>query len=93
MSGEQATESPSGWYVDKRLPAVIFVTLLGLAWTAAKDQARQDERISLNETSIQSIRQAQARDQLRTEKQLDDMKTDLRLISGKLDRLIESINR
>ena len=78
-----------GCYVDKGIPIAVIITVIMLAVGISRDQAKQDERIALVESSVQMIQQSRISDQQRSEKKFDELKTDLRLISGKLDRLIE----
>lgn len=78
-----------GWHVDKGIPIAVIITVVVLAVSISRDQAKQDERIALVESSVQMIQQSRISDQQRSEKKFDELKTDLRLISGKLDRLIE----
>ncbi|HCP19586.1 hypothetical protein OZ656_06055 [Marinobacter sp. LM1] len=78
-----------GWHVDKGIPIAVIITVIMLAVGISRDQAKQDERIALVESSVQMIQQSRISDQQRSEKKFDELKTDLRLISGKLDRLIE----
>lgn len=102
--GEDPVADRRGWHIDKGIPIIVMITVLGLVWQTAKDQARkderisidqarQDERISMTELSIQGIRQSLTNDQVRTEKKFEELKVDLRIIGGKLDRLNESLNR
>lgn len=81
------------WHVDKGIPIAVIITVILLAVTISRDQAKQDERIALVESSVQMIQQSRINDQARAEKKYDDLKTDLRLISSKLDRLIEGGQR
>ena len=78
-----------GLHVDKGIPIAVIITVIMLAVGISRDQAKQDERIALVESSVQMIQQSRISDQQRSEKKFDELKTDLRLISGKLDRLIE----
>ena len=96
MSLDGPADTPQdrrGWHIDKGIPIIVMITVLGLVWQTAKDQARQDERISMTELSIQGIRQSLTNDQVRTEKKFEELKVDLRIIGGKLDRLNESLRR
>lgn len=81
-----------GWHIDKGIPIAVMLTLAGLVWATAKDQSRQDERISLTESAVQTLQQARLYDQQRSEKKFDELKVDLRSINNKLDRLIEVKN-
>lgn len=78
-----------GWHVDKGITIAVIITVIVLAVSISRDQAKQDERISLVESSVQMLQQSRLSDQQRSEKRFDELKTDLRLISSKLDRLIE----
>ncbi|WP_286801389.1 hypothetical protein [Marinobacter sp. UBA2498] len=79
-----------GWHVDKGIPIAVIISLIVLAVSISRDQSKQDERISLVETSVQMLQQARMIDQERAEKNFDELKMDLRAVSAKLDRLIES---
>jgi len=79
-----------GWHVDKGIPIAVIITVVGLAVSISRDQSKQDERISLVETSVQMLQQARLNDQERAEKNFDELKLDLRAMNAKLDRLIES---
>lgn len=78
-----------GWHVDKGIPIAVVITVILLAVSISRDQAKQDERIALVESSVQVLQQSRLSDQQRSEKKFDELKTDLRLINSKLDRLIE----
>jgi|TARA_Y100000114_G_C11752498_1_gene325110 hypothetical protein len=88
MSGEMSDRR--GWHVDKGIPIAVIISLIVLAVSISRDQSKQDERISLVETSVQMLQQARMIDQERAEKNFDELKMDLRAVSAKLDRLIES---
>ncbi|MBN8237784.1 hypothetical protein JF541_01385 [Marinobacter hydrocarbonoclasticus] len=79
-----------GWHVDKGIPIAVIITVIILAVSISRDQSKQDERISLVETSVQMLQQARLNDQERAEKNFDELKLDLRAMNAKLDRLIES---
>lgn len=79
-----------GWHVDKGIPIAVIITVIVLAVSISRDQSKQDERISLVETSVQMLQQARINDQARAEKNFDELKVDLRSMNAKLDRLIES---
>ena len=79
-----------GWHIDKGIPIAVIISVIILAVTITRDQSKQNERISLVEGSVQMLQQARINDRERTEKQFDELKTDLRRINAKLDRLIES---
>lgn len=81
-----------GWHLDKGIPIAVILTVIALAVTISRDQAKQDERLSLVESSITVLQQTRLADQSRAEKKFDELKTDLRTINAKLDRLIEDRN-
>lgn len=78
-----------GWHIDKGIGVAHIITTGMLIVTALWYLAGQDRRISLLEQGVDHLKQARISDQHRTEKTLDELKTDLRLINSKLDRLIE----
>jgi len=67
----------------------VIITVIMLAVSISRDQSKQDERISVVETSVSLLQQARENDREQAEKKFDELKTDLRLINNKLDRLIE----
>lgn len=79
-----------GWHVDKGIPIAVIITVIMLAVSISRDQSKQDERISLVETSVHMLQQARLNDQERAEKNFDELKADLRAMNAKLDRLIEN---
>ena len=82
--------SRRGWHIDKGIPIAVILALLGIAYAGVQRLSAQDERISKVELSVQYIQQSRVIDQGRTEKKFDELKTDLRTINSKLDRIIES---
>ena len=79
-----------GWHIDKGTPIAVLVTVVLLAVSIARDQSKQDERLSLVESSVQTLQQARLNDQERTEKTYNELKVDIRRMNEKLDRLLES---
>ena len=79
-----------GWHIDKGIPIAVLVTVVLLAVSIARDQSKQDERLSLVESSVQTLQQARLNDQERTEKTYNVLKVDIRRMNEKLDRLLES---
>lgn len=77
------------WHIDRSIPLAVIVMGVVMVVQVSRDQSKQDERISLVENSVQMLQQSRISDQQRSEKKFDELKTDLRLINGKLDRLIE----
>ena len=79
-----------GWHVQKGIDAIhvitTFVFIIGGFWFLAG----QDKRISNLELSAQYMQQNSGSQQQRTEKKLTELKSNLRDINSKLDRLIES---
>ncbi len=78
-----------GWHIDKGIPIAVLVTVVLLAVSIARDQSKQDERLSLVESSVQTLQQARVNDQERTEKTYNELKVDIRRMNEKLDRLLE----
>lgn len=78
-----------GWHVDKGIPIAVIITVVVLAVSISRDQSKQDERISLVETSVHMLQQARLNDQARTEKNFDELKADLKAMNAKLDKLIQ----
>lgn len=79
-----------GWHIDKgvgiaHIISTVFIIVSGLWYLAG-----QDKRIAVLEVGLLNIKQSISSDQQRSEKKFDELKTDLRLINSKLDRLIES---
>jgi len=79
-----------GWHVDKGIPIAVIITVVMLAVSISRDQSKQDERISLVETSVHMLQQARLNDQARTEKNFDELKADIKAMNAKLDRLIQN---
>ena len=79
-----------GWHVQKGVDAIhlltTFVFIIGGFWFLAG----QDKRISNLELGAQYMQQSSGSQQQRTEKKLTELKSNLRDINSKLDRLIES---
>tara|TARA_R100000781_G_scaffold110309_4_gene75713 strand:+ start:20397 stop:20672 length:276 start_codon:yes stop_codon:yes gene_type:complete len=78
-----------GWHIDKGIPIAVLVTVVLLAVSIARDQSKQDERLSLVESSVQTLQQARINDQERTEKTYNELRADIRRMNEKLDRLLE----
>ena len=81
---------PISTHIDKGIPIAVIITVIILAVSISRDQSKQDERISLVETSVHMLQQARLNDQERAEKNFDELKADLRAMNAKLDRLIEN---
>lgn len=79
-----------GWHIDKGIPIAVLITVVLLAVSIARDQSKQDERISLVENSVHMLQQARINDQERTQKAYDELKVDIRRMNEKLDRLLET---
>ena len=67
-----------GWHIDKGIPIAVLVTVVLLAVSIARDQSKQDERLSLVESSVQTLQQARLNDQ----NALKRLTTSSRSISG-----------
>lgn len=79
-----------GWHIDKGVGVAHIITTGMLIVTALWYLAGQDRRIAMLELGVDHLEQSRIGDQNRTEKKFDDLKTDLRTINSKLDRIIES---
>lgn len=78
-----------GWHIDKGVGVAHIITTGMLIVTALWYLAGQDRRIAVLELGVNHLQQSRINDQERSEKKFDELKTDLRMISSKLDRLIE----
>ncbi len=83
-----------GWHIDKGIPPAVIVTIvlamMGGVVAIVNMAVGQDRRIGDVELTVRYLQQSRVGDQQRTEKKFDELKTDLRMINGKLDRLIET---
>lgn len=79
-----------GWHLDKGVSVAHIATTVALIITALWYLAGQDKRISNLELNYAHLKDARVEDQDRTSNKFDELKTDLRIINSKLDRLIES---
>lgn len=82
-----------GWHLDKGIGVAHILTTVGLALGGIWYIAGQDNRVSQAELNIRHLEAQMERDRQSIEKQRDELRTDLRLINSKLDRLIETQNR
>lgn len=82
-----------GWHLDKSVSVAHIGTTIGLIVGALWFFAGQDTRISNLELHIKHLQTERVSDQSRTEKKFDELRVDLRMISNKLDRLIETQSR
>ena len=89
MSAERRVDQ-RGWHIDKGVGVAHIITTGMLIITALWYLAGQDRRIAVLEFGYNTLQQDRAGDQERSEKKFDELKTDLRTINSKLDRLIES---
>ena len=82
------------WHIDKGVPLAVILTVIftlgGLVYSSISKFAQQDERIGKVELTLRYQQKSRENARTRTAKQFDEMKTDLRSINAKLDRLIES---
>lgn len=83
-----------GWHIDRGIPPAVIVTIvlamMGGVVAVVNMAVGQDRRIGDVELTVRYLQQSRVGDQQRTEKKFDELKTDLRMINGKLDRLIET---
>lgn len=79
-----------GWHLDKGVSLAHIGTTVALIVGALLYLTDQDKRISNLELNYSHLKSARVEDQSRSDRKFDDLKTDLRTINAKLDRLIES---
>jgi len=79
-----------GWHLDKGVSIAHILTTVALVVGALLYLADQDKRISNLELNYENLKEARVEDQSRADRKFDELKTDLRTINAKLDRLIES---
>jgi len=79
-----------GWHVQKGIDAIHVITTLVFIIGGFWFLAGQDKRISNLELRAQYTQESSVSQQQRTEKKLTELKSNLRDINSKLDRLIES---
>lgn len=79
-----------GWHIDKGVGVAHIITTGMLIVTALWYLAGQDRRIAVLELGQAHLQQSRANDTQRTNKKFDDLRTDLRVINRKLDRIIEN---
>ena len=78
------------WHISKSISIGHIITTMTALLAAFWFFAQQDTRISNLELNVKHLQEQNVEERDRTEKKFDDLKTDLRLINAKLDRLIES---
>lgn len=79
-----------GWHLDKGVSIAHILTTVALVVGALLYITDQDKRISNLELNYAHLKASRAEDQVRSERKFDELKTDLRTINAKLDRLIEN---
>ena len=79
-----------GWHLDKGVNIAHILTTVALVIGALLYVTDQDKRISNLELNYDHLKAARVEDQARADRKFDELKTDLRTINAKLDRLIES---
>lgn len=77
-----------GWHISKQISYGHILTTLGMILTAMWFFSNQDTRLSNAELEIKHIQQGMIDERERNTKQFDEVKAGLRVIDGKLDRLI-----
>ncbi|WP_328186931.1 hypothetical protein [Marinobacter sp. OP 3.4] len=87
MSDQQPREN---WHVSKTINITHLLTTMAMLLSALWYLAGQDTRISQAELNIRHLQDQRVQDRETSEKKFDELKTDLRLINSKLDRLIEN---
>ncbi|MAM85722.1 hypothetical protein [Marinobacter salsuginis] len=78
------------WHISKSISVGHILTTLTAMLAAFWFLAQQDTRISNLELNYSHLKASRAEDQARTDRKFEELKTDLRTINAKLDRLIES---
>lgn len=78
-----------GWHLDRGISVTNILATASVVVAGVMYLGEQDTRISNLELNVQHLQQTALADQDRTEKKFDELKTDLRVINAKLDRLIE----
>lgn len=78
------------WHLDKSVSVAHIITTVAFVVSAMWFFAGQDRRISNLELNYAHLKAARAEDQDRAERKFNELKTDLRTINAKLDRLIEA---
>lgn len=80
----------NGWHVSKTINITHLLTTMAMLLSALWYLAGQDTRISQAELNIRHLQDQRIQDRTSAEKKFDELRTDLRLINTKLDRLIEN---
>lgn len=84
------TEDRRGWHINKGVDLIHVLTTIVIVVGGLWFLAEQNTRISNLELNYRHMQQMNMAEQDRTEKKFDELKTDLRMINSKLDRLIET---
>lgn len=86
-----------GWHIDKGIPPAVIATIvlavMGGAVGLVNMAVGQDRRIGDVELTVRYLQQSRVNDQQRADKKYDDLKTDLRIIGSKIDKLNENLAR
>ncbi|MCG8517520.1 MAG: hypothetical protein MI794_05965 [Pseudomonadales bacterium] len=78
-----------GWHLDRGVSIAHILTTATIIFGALLYITDQDKRISNLELNFAHLKASRIEDQERAERKFDELKTDLRTINTKLDRLIE----
>jgi len=81
------------WHLDKGIGVAHILTTFSFVLWGIWYLAGQESRISQTELNIKHLQEARISDQASAQRQYDEFRTDLRMINGKLDRLIEYQSR
>lgn len=96
-SGDDMTQDRRGWHIDKGVPPAVIITIIlaviGGVVAVVNMAVNQDRRIGSVELTVKHLEQTQEEDRKRARLKYNDLKTDLRIISRKLDRILESDRR
>ena len=83
------TEDRRGWHINKGIDLIHVLSTVAIIVGGLWFLAEQNTRISNLELNYRHMQQLAANEQNRTEKKFDELKTDLRMINSKIDRLLE----
>ena len=89
QTNAQKAEIPSGWHVDKRLNLGHLVSTVALAVAVLSWGNGIEKRVQKNTLSNQFFAQQEQEKKQQYAANRKELKDELRLISSKIDRLIE----
>lgn len=83
--------NPEGWHLSKSIDATHLLTTIALVISAFSYVNSFDKRLAESELKISYLKEQQAAQVARTDEKFRDIKSDLKDISKKLDRIIEDV--